>query len=309
MQILVISGFLGAGKTTFIKEMLRHTAKEIAILENEVGELGVDGDALKKETEDSKINIWELTEGCICCSTKGDFANNILTIANTINPEVLIVEPTGVGMLSNIITNIKQVEYERIGLLAPITIVDGLSYLRYEKEFPVMYNDQVGYGRTIVVSKMENADEDELKRIEDFLKEKNPEGEIVTEHYSKKDDEWWDRLLSTTYDGQDIRKEAADYEGLETFSIPDAKVKSPVYLINTLENLIRGQFGNIIRAKGYIKFEDKGLRFDVADSRYSILLTDEVEDGKAVFIGTDINRYKLRKYLFARSDSINFLTR
>ena len=108
MQVLIISGFLGAGKTTFIKELLKHTDKEIAILENELGDISVDTDTLKEDDSQEEINIWELTEGCICCSTKGNFASTILTIANAVDPEYLIVEPTGVGMLGNIIGNIKQ---------------------------------------------------------------------------------------------------------------------------------------------------------------------------------------------------------
>ena len=78
MQVLIISGFLGAGKTTFIKELLKHTNKEIAILENELGDISVDTDTLKEDDSQEEINIWELTEGCICCSTKGNFASTIL---------------------------------------------------------------------------------------------------------------------------------------------------------------------------------------------------------------------------------------
>ena len=128
MKILIISGFLGAGKTTFIKELARRTKKEIAIFENEYGTSGVDGDILKEATN---VNIWELTEGCICCSVKGDFAASVLTIANTVNPDYLVIEPTGVAMLSNLITNLSQIEYEHIKLMAPISIVDALSLERY----------------------------------------------------------------------------------------------------------------------------------------------------------------------------------
>ena len=94
MKILVVSGFLGAGKTTFIKEMAQKTKQDFVVMENEYGEVGIDKTILDEEKD---INIWELTEGCICCSMKSDFASSILTIANTLDPEYLIVEPTGVG--------------------------------------------------------------------------------------------------------------------------------------------------------------------------------------------------------------------
>ena len=94
MRILVVSGFLGAGKTTFIKELARRTREDFSVMENEYGQVGIDGQLLaEKEMPESgeedagKLNIWELTEGCICCSMKSDFASSILTIANTIDPE------------------------------------------------------------------------------------------------------------------------------------------------------------------------------------------------------------------------------
>ena len=107
MKILIISGFLGAGKTTFIKEMSRKVQRDFVVMENEYGETNMDSAFLKGQ---ENLNIWELTEGCICCSTKSDFASSILTIANTLDPEYLIVEPTGVGVLSNVIRNIQQIE-------------------------------------------------------------------------------------------------------------------------------------------------------------------------------------------------------
>ena len=127
MKILVVSGFLGAGKTTFIKELAKRTKKDFAVMENEFGAVGVDADFLEDgfSKGDKTLNIWEMTEGCICCSVKTDFATSVLTIANTVDPEYLIVEPTGVGMLSGIIENIRKIQYERIGILKPVTILNG----------------------------------------------------------------------------------------------------------------------------------------------------------------------------------------
>ena len=109
MKILVVSGFLGAGKTTFIRTLAERTKKDFAVMENEYGAVNVDGDLLEQTND---LNIWELTEGCICCSMQNDFATSILTIANTVDPEYLIVEPTGVGMLSKMIENmVSKMEY------------------------------------------------------------------------------------------------------------------------------------------------------------------------------------------------------
>ena len=105
MRILLVSGFLGAGKTTFIKELAKNINLEFVVLENEYADIGVDGDFL----DEKNLNVWEMSEGCICCSMKGDFKSSIKRIYSEINPEYLIIEPTGVGMLSSIIENIREI--------------------------------------------------------------------------------------------------------------------------------------------------------------------------------------------------------
>ena len=104
MRVLVISGFLGAGKTTFIQELVRRTGKDVVIYENEYGEADVDAQALRADVPDLKV--WESVERCICCSGRQDFASSVLTISNTLDPDYLIVEPTGVARLSNVQGNV-----------------------------------------------------------------------------------------------------------------------------------------------------------------------------------------------------------
>lgn len=169
MKILVVSGLLGAGKTTFIRTLAERTKKDFAVMENEYGAVNVDGDLLE-QTKD--LNIWELTEGCICCSMQKDFATSILTIANTVDPEYLIVEPTGVGMLSKIIENIQKIEYERITLLEPLTILDGTMYDRCMSEF----------------------------------------SEICVSHYTEQGDDWWDSLLTSYLDKEIPMKEERELD-------------------------------------------------------------------------------------------------
>ena len=302
MKILIISGFLGAGKTTFIKELAKRTKKEIAIFENEYGTSGVDGDILKEAT---KVNIWELTEGCICCSVKGDFAASVLTIANTVNPEYLVIEPTGVAMLSNLITNLKQIEYEHIKLMAPISIVDALSLERYKNEFPEIYKDQIEFADTVIFSKSENLSENEKEKLGLEVKSINNSCNIVSDHYSTQPDSWWDSLLLKYLDGTveiPIKDETAEMP--DSFSLNNISVRSVEKFIIFLENLIRGLYGNVFRAKGSFTIKGLNLRFDVADSRYLVELdTDEISD-KVVFIGNDIKKQKIREIFFENSDFI-----
>lgn len=302
MKILIISGFLGAGKTTFIKELAKRTKKEIAIFENEYGTSGVDGDILKEST---KVNIWELTEGCICCSVKGDFAASVLTIANTVNPEYLVIEPTGVAMLSNLITNLKQIEYEHIKLMAPISIVDALSLERYKNEFPEIYKDQIEFADTVIFSKSENLSENEKEKLGLEVKSINNSCNIVSDHCSTQPDSWWDSLLLKYLDGTvDIPIKDETAEMPDSFSLNNISVRSVEKFIIFLENLIIGMYGNVFRAKGSFTVKGLNLRFDVADNRYMVELdTDEISD-KVVFIGNDIKKQKIREVFFENSDFI-----
>lgn len=305
MKILIISGFLGAGKTTFIKMLAKQTKKEFAILENEYGLAGIDGDILKNDMSTEKVNIWEMTEGCICCSVKGDFAASVLTIANTVDPDYLVIEPTGVAMLSQVIRNLQQIEYERIKLLAPITIVDGRSYNRYIKEYPELYCNQVFSAHTVIVSKMEHAGAKEKEYLKAELKRINPEGRIMTEHYSSFNKEQWISLLEHGYNGENLHVEMENMQKLpDTFSMKGVSMKCPEQLFLLLEELIRGKYGNIFRAKGQIKAGEQRFRFDISDGQYSIIGGGKEMEDKVVFIGTEISRQSIRRHFLRKPEKI-----
>ena len=195
MKILIVSGFLGAGKTTFIKRLARNVDQRFAILENEYGAAGIDGARLGQNRQGTQKNVWEMTEQCICCIGKKDFAASVLTIANVVDPEYLIVEPTGVGSLARIIENLRQIEYERIQLLSPVTIVDVYSYRRYMAEYPELYQDQIRSADTIIVSKTEACQAEEKQRIQEFLQEINPQAKIITDYASTMTREDYQSLL------------------------------------------------------------------------------------------------------------------
>ena len=307
MKILIISGFLGAGKTTFIKELAKRTKNEIAIFENEYGAEGVDGDILKEATE---VNIWELTEGCVCCSAKGDFAASVLTIANTVNPEFLVIEPTGVAMLSNLVNNLKQIEYEHIKLMAPIVIADALSLDRYKKEFPKIYNNQIEFADTVIFSKSENLALSEKEKLINEVSKINSACTIISDHYSTLPDTWFDSILTKYLDGTveiPIKEESENMP--DTFSLNNISVRSIERFIIFLENLIRGVYGNVFRAKGSFAIRGINLRFDVSDNRYQIEIdTGEISD-KVVFIGNDIKKQKIREIFFESSNFVKIGTK
>ncbi len=300
MKVFVVSGFLGAGKTTFIKELARRTHRDFAIMENEYSEVGIDGALLRDSQPDpgEKLNIWELTEGCICCSMKKDFATSVLTIANTVDPEFLVVEPTGVGKLSKVLENLSKIQYERISLLSPITLVDGNSFQRYRAEYADIYQDQLVSAGNILVTKMENADPEDLDRLATQLQELAPCAEICTTHYSQNSEEWWQSLLKRPCAGaKPLPEQPEESVTLENLGLTEISLPSGNHLLLFLQGVVSGVFGNICRAKGYLQTGEAWLRFDVVDRTYSITGCDPMPDPRAVFIGEKLKRSLLREVL------------
>ena len=303
MKILIVSGFLGAGKTTLINEMANKTKRDFVVMENEYGDVDIDSNILK----DEGMNIWELTEGCVCCSMKQDFATSILTIANTLDPEYLIVEPTGVAKLGNIIKNIRQIEYERIILLKPITVIDGNVFDSFISSYDNIYINQLVNSSKIIISKTESKDEEEneelIKKIENVLIKNNvavSEIEILKEHYTKKNKEWWENILKSFLDEKYAIKEKKEKseeneEMPDSISMKGCEIENENQFIILLEDTIRGRFGDIARAKGFIKCGKSYLRFDVAGERYAITGANETDELEIVFIGKNLNRKLLRE--------------
>ena len=284
MKILIVSGFLGAGKTTFIKELALKTQKRFCILENEYASLDIDSDRLKDNAE---LNIYELNEKCVCCSTKNDIASSILTIANTINPEFLVIEPSGVAYLNNVINRASKVLYERIILLAPITIVSGNEMI----DEKVVYN-QIKEAKTIIVSKMEQASYDKKEKLYFLLNKINNEADIIVDDYHLLNKEFFDNLLKTTYDNKVMSKEetVTNYDTVELLNLNMSNISKAIVF---MEDIIHGRYGNIIRAKGGININNAKYRFDVVDGYY--LIQDfENSENNAVFIGHNLVKNQLK---------------
>lgn len=284
MKILIVSGFLGAGKTTFIKELALKSQKHFCILENEYASLDIDSDRLR---DDVNLNIYELNEKCVCCSTKNDIASSILTIANTVDPEFLVIEPSGVAFLNNVINRVSKVLYERIILLAPITIVSGNEMI----DEKVVYN-QIKEAKTIIVSKMEQASYDKKEKIYSLLNKINNEADIIVDDYHLLNKEFFGNLLKTTYDNKVMSKEetVTNYDTVELLNLNMSNISKAIVF---MEDIIHGRYGNIIRAKGGININNAKYRFDVVDGYYSIKDFENSENN-AVFIGHNLAKNQLK---------------
>lgn len=296
MKILVVSGFLGAGKTTFIQELVRRTGRDFAIYENEYGQADIDARRLR---QDSDLKIWESTENCICCSGKQDFATSVLTISNTIDPEYLIVEPTGVAKLQSILDNVNQVAWERISLLAPVTVVDAVSWQNQRTDFPEIFDNQLSAAASVVVSKLAPGSEDAAEPIKQLAAEMNPQAEIIAESsYADIPDEWWNGLLTRALDGSVLKDAAGDEDegpDLETMALTHAELPSPSHLIWLLDAASAGVFGKLARAKGTLPCGNQWVKFDLVERAWAITGDEPQEESRCVFIGRDLLRHGLRE--------------
>ena len=177
IKVDVISGFLGAGKTTLIKKLFSHCFKneKVVLIENEFGEIGIDGAFLK----DAGVNIKEINSGCICCSLVGNFAEAMKEMVQTYNPDRIIIEPSGVGKLSDIVKAVQGVDCD-LQLNVVATVVDGGKIKMYSKNFGEFYNDQVINANTIIMSKTDKTDEKKVMEGYEILRSMNERATIVT---------------------------------------------------------------------------------------------------------------------------------
>ena len=178
-KVTIISGFLGAGKTTFIKKLIEEIYKgqKVVLIENEFGEIGIDGGFLK----DAGVQINEMNSGCICCSLVGDFGKALKQVSHDYAPDMIIIEPSGVGKLSDVIAAVENVKEEAdLELENFITVADATKCKLYMKNFGEFYNNQIESATTIVLSRTQNVDEDKLETAVNLIKEHNDKASIIT---------------------------------------------------------------------------------------------------------------------------------
>ena len=179
-KIDIFSGFLGAGKTTLIKKLIKEAfaGQQVVLIENEFGEIGIDGGFLKE----SGIQINELNAGCICCSLVGDFRTALQQVVEQYHPDRIVIEPSGVGKLSDVIAAVERVQKEApaLQLHSFVTVVDATKAKIYMKNFGEFFNDQVEHASAILLSRTQNMDQAKLNAAVSLLRNKNPKAAILT---------------------------------------------------------------------------------------------------------------------------------
>lgn len=178
-KVDIISGFLGAGKTTLISKLLKEALpdEQVVLIENEFGEIGIDGGFLK----DSGVEIREMNSGCICCSLVGDFGTSLKEVVDKYHPDRIIIEPSGVGKLSDVIKAVKDLHIENeIRLNSASTVADASKVKMYMKNFGEFFNNQIEHAGTIILSRTQNISEDKLKKAIEMIRSLNADAHIIT---------------------------------------------------------------------------------------------------------------------------------
>ena len=203
-KIDIFSGFLGAGKTTLIKKLIQEAfvGEKLVLIENEFGEIGIDGGFLKE----AGINITEMNSGCICCSLVGDFGTALQEVLDQYSPDRIIIEPSGVGKLSDVIKAVSGVMENNADVVMNgyVTVADATKCKMYMKNFGEFYNNQIEHAKTIVLSRTGNITEEKLEMALHLIKEKNDKASIITTPWEEIDGK---QILSAMENSNSLEEE------------------------------------------------------------------------------------------------------
>ena len=206
-KIDIFSGFLGAGKTTLIKKLIKeaYSGEKVVLIENEFGEIGIDGGFLK----DAGIEITEMNSGCICCSLVGDFSKALAKVLEEYNPDRVIIEPSGVGKLSDVIRAVKGVETDTAKLNCFTVVVDAGKCKMYMKNFGEFFNDQIENASTVIFSHTDVVKSEKTEEAIKLVREHNPNAIMVTTPWDDIDGK---EILAAMENGDTLEKELAEFE-------------------------------------------------------------------------------------------------
>lgn len=326
-KIDIISGFLGAGKTTFIKKMLKEafSGEQVVLIENEFGEIGIDGGFLKE----AGIEIREMNSGCICCSLVGDFGKSLKEVVDTYHPDRILIEPSGVGKLSDVIKAVQDVQDEiEAELNSFTTVVDVTKCRLYKKNFGEFFSNQIEYAGAIILSRTDKAKPEKVEESVELLRELNEKAPIITTPIEQLSGE---KILETMEHSKSLEEELlleeeicpecghvhehehhhhcheehdhhehhhhhADEvftswgrETIKTYSREDIS-----RILKTLEE--DGTYGTVLRAKGMVAGADgEWIYFDMVPQEHEVRSGAAEYTGRICVIGSGLEEDKLEE--------------
>ena len=309
----IYSGFLGAGKTTLIKKMIReaYQGEKIVLIENEFGEIGIDGGFM----QDAGIQVNEMNSGCICCSLVGDFGRALKQVISDYHPDRILIEPSGVGKLSDVIGAVERVADESVTLGSFITVADATKCKVYLKNFGEFYTNQIETASAIILSRTGSISEEKLAAAVALLREHNQNAVIITTPWDQLSgaqileamqkqhtltEERADMIRSAQSEEDDEDEEEEhhhhhhhDHDADEVFTswgVETAKKFSKADIEHALTELDTGNYGMILRSKGIVDGGADGwLEFDYVPGEWEVRSRSADVGGKLVVIGSKLN--------------------
>ena len=324
-KIDIISGFLGAGKTTLIKKLLDEafSDEKIVLIENEFGEVGIDGGFLR----DAGIEITEMNSGCICCTLVGDFNKSLREVMERFSPDRILIEPSGVGKLSDVMASVIDMEKEAdVTLNALVTVVNAKKAIKQMKAFGEFFNNQIEHATCVILSRTQESTADQTQAANDLIKKLNPEATVITTPWDSIDGakilasmEGRDNLAMKTLAEMNHKKDSEAHEhehhhdhdhGHEHHHDHDhehhhhhhaddifdtwGRETPHVFSRDVIERALKmfrdsSDYGNVIRAKGMVPADDgTWIYYDLVEGDYEIRKGEPDVTGKLVVIGTDL---------------------
>ncbi len=319
-KVDIISGFLGAGKTTLIKKILEEKLQRenLVIIENEFGEIGIDGSILKK----SNVEVKEINSGCICCTLAGDFEKALKEVVRKYKPDRIIIEPSGVGKLSDIIKACSTPQLKgllKINMI--ITVVDVLKYQVYLDNFGEFFENQIKNAKTIILSRTQKVDSKKIESVVNSIRNINSKLNIITTAWESINTDIimavaeQDELLSLEQQikrtNKVVIKENKHHKGckcgcnqnhnadeiFQVWSVETPKIykeEEVREILNVMEN--NKSYGFILRGKGILQVDkDKWIQFDYVPGEIEVKNTSADYTGRLCIIGRDLNKNELYK--------------
>lgn len=296
IKVNLVSGFLGAGKTSLIKKFLENMGEEkLIIIENEFGEVAIDGDLIKKDG----FNVFELKSGCICCMMKKDFEDSLEKVIEEYSPERIIIEPTGISSLSQVLDILEKDNFKnKIHIKSTITVVDGTSYLEEKDVLGEFYMDQIKNAETLIVSKTQMVDKKTIEEIEKSLREYNKKAYIITEPWEQFNKEYIVDLFNEDlleYTGREpIEVTISTEDGFESLGIKTNKVFEQSGINDIIQKLFSKEYGHIIRVKGFLKGKKQDFEVNCTKEVHNIEEINDKQDIKLCIIGQGLNREEIK---------------
>ena len=313
-KVDIFSGFLGAGKTTLIKKLIEEAYKgeQVVLIENEFGEIGIDGGFLRN----AGVEINEMNSGCICCSLVGDFGKALEKVLDQFHPDRILIEPSGVGKLSDIIQAVEDLDLDHVKLNGFTTVVDAKKAKIYMKNFGEFYNNQVEHASSIILSHTAGMDEEKLEKVVELLREHNEHAVIITTdwdaldgkqilaamerrdtieealHHLEEEQEHEHHHHDHDHEGHHHADEVFDSIGIETTKkFTQEKIRE---VLGAIED--QHKYGFVLRAKGIVAGEDgQWIHFDYVPGEPDVRNGSAEVTGRICVIGTDIDEGKIRQ--------------